>query len=75
MKRLINSYKRCWHMRNDYHIVWKVKFAADKQDYLFSFLPTIMWSPFPRRYPNTYLFDIHWLYFHIGIGYWTRKED
>lgn len=60
--------------RKHYRIKPTIKFMKDKHDYCFSFLPTIIWSPWIYRYPRLAVVDIWWLHFHILIGTWVPLE-
>lgn len=62
-------------MRKEWRIKPCVKLAIDKEDYIFSFLPTIIWMPWRYRYPGTYVVDFSWLIFHMGFGIWERRRD
>lgn len=71
--KLINDLKRCKENRKKYKILPIIKFERDTKDYLFSFFPTIVWSPWVYRFPNAVgVVDIWWLHFHILIGKWTE---
>lgn len=59
--------------RKDYIIKLCICFEIDKEDQVISILPTIMIQPWKYRYPNTFVVDITWLIFHIGIGRWRTK--
>lgn len=61
-------------MRSDYRIKPIIKLEVDKKDYLFAFLPTIIWMPWKLRYPDTSVIEIWWLIFHVAIGIWERKQ-
>lgn len=73
MKRLIEGLKMCKNDRNKYRINPVFGFEVDRNNYLFSFLPTIIWCPWIYRYPNSVgVVDIWWLYFHIYFGKWEE---
>lgn len=71
--KLFDDLKECKGNRNEYRIKPIIKFKVDKENYYFSFLPTILWMPWIYRYPNTIgVIDIWWLNFHIFIGKWEH---
>lgn len=73
MKRLIEGLKKCKNDRKKYRINPIVGFEVDRDDYLFSFLPTIIWCPWIYRYPNSVgVLDIWWLNFHFYFGKWEK---
>ena len=59
-------------MRKEYRIRAKIGFEIDKLDYVFFFLPTIVWQPWKYRY-NSYVVELHWLIFTVGFGLWERR--
>lgn len=72
MKRLIESLKMCKGDRKKYRVNPVFGFQVDR-DYMFSFLPTIIWCPWVFRHPNTIgVIDIWWLNFHIYFGKWEE---
>ena len=59
--------------RKDYKIKPTIKLLVDKEDYVISFLPTIVCQPWIYRFPNDDgVVDIWWLNVHILIGKWVR---
>lgn len=71
--KLFKDLKSCKEHRKEYRIKPTIEFYVDKDHYLFSFLPTILWHPWVYRYPNSEgVIDIWWLHFHILIGKWER---
>ena len=71
--KLIKDLKNCKGHRKQYRIKPTIRFLVDKDDYYFSFLPTVLWQPWVYRYPNIDgIVDIWWLHFHILIGKWER---
>jgi hypothetical protein len=74
IKKLIDTHKRCRSDRKEYRIKPVVAFEVDDDYYLMSLLPTIYWQPWPFRYPDNSVLDIHWLNIHICIGLWTKRE-
>ena len=70
---LFKKLKRCKKDRKKYRIKPIVGIEIDKTDYMFSFLPTIIWCPWIYRYPNSVgVVDIWWLHFHIYFGRWEN---
>lgn len=68
--KLFEDLKSCKGNRKNYRIKPFFKFYADK-NYLYSFFPTIIWTPWVYRHPNTEaVVDIWWLNLHILIGKW-----
>ena len=53
----------------------KIVFDIDKTTKIFFLLPTIVVQPWKYRYYNTFVLDICWLNFHIGIGVWEYNEN
>lgn len=72
---LFQKYKRLKPYRKQYIIKPKITFSVDKYDYLFSLFPTIIFVPWFSRYPNSYVAEIMWLTFNIGIGLWERNPN
>lgn len=73
--KLIEDLKRCKGNRKKYRIKPTIEFHVDTRHYYFSFLPTIMWTPWIYRYPHSIgIIDIWWLNFHILIGTWERPS-
>lgn len=71
--KLFKELKMCKGHRKKYRIKHAIKFYIDKEDYNFSFIPTILWMPWIYRHPNgEYVVDIWWLHFHILIGKWEN---
>jgi hypothetical protein len=75
LKRMFESLKNCKEDRKNYVIDWNVTFNVDDHYYLFAFLPTILWEPWPFRYPNSPIISIMWLNCTIAIGTWKNKEN
>lgn len=72
---LFKKLKMCKGDRKKYWIKPIVGFEADKDYYLFSFLPTVVWCPWIYRHPNSIgVVDIWWLYFHIYFGRWEERS-
>ena len=60
--------------RKDYKIVPKIEFRSDTNMMIFSILPVIIWTPWIKRYTNTYVMSISWFSLHLGIGLWKAKR-
>jgi hypothetical protein len=60
-------------MRKEYRIRPKVVFEVDKRDFLFFFLPTIIWQPWKYRWNGCAVVCFHWLNFAIGFGIWEKR--
>lgn len=69
--KLIEDLKMCKGDRKKYRINPVFKFEVDS-DYLFSFLPTVVWCPWIYRLKGFYVVDIWWLHFHIAFGKWEE---
>ena len=72
---LFQKYKELKPYRKRYILKPKIEFRIDKHDYLFVFLPTIMFVPWFSRFPNSYAFEIMWLNINIGIGLWENNPN
>jgi hypothetical protein len=57
-------------VKNSWKIRPKIEFEYDKRDYLFVFLPTIMWQPSRYRYNGSCVVSFYWLLFRVGFGIW-----
>lgn len=68
--------KKLWNFRKErkkYRIIPKFYFEWDRQNYGFSFLPTIIWYPWICRTEGCIgILDFWWLNFHICFGKWVR---
>lgn len=73
LKRMFETLLNCRPDRKKYYIEKKIKFEVDEHDYMFSFLPTVIWVPWPWRHNYSYVVEIWWLNFNIGIGVWREK--
>lgn len=70
---LFKNLKECKSDRKKYRIKPAIGFQADTRDYMFSFLPTVIWCPWIYRYSNSVgVVDIWWLHFHIWFGRWEE---
>lgn len=61
----------CKGKRKKYRINPVFEFEVDR-DYLFSFLPTVIWCPWIYRHKGFCVVDIWWLHFHIAFGKWEE---
>ena len=76
IKRLIKDHKRCSYLRNTAYIKWRIECEhTDIPVYCFFFIPTIVYYPYPYRSPRTFVFEVYFLHWYIGIGEWCNKED
>ena len=67
--------KKRREQRKEYCIKPRVSFENDIKDKMVSFIPTIIFMPWRYRWNGTYVVDIWWLTFHIGIGIWDRRNE
>lgn len=72
--KLFKRLRELRHNRKEYHIKPKITFRVDTHDYPFFLLPTILVQPWIYRYPGSYVIDIYWLNFFIGIGKFEPKK-
>lgn len=75
IKKLIEDHKQCWHLRKEHYIKWCI--AAEHKDIpacSIFFIPTIVYNTYPYRYNDTYIFNVYFLHWYIGIGEWSYKE-
>jgi len=72
MKKLIEDFKMCKEDRKKYRINPVFGFEVDRCNYLFSFMPTIVWTPWIYRLKGFYVVEFWWLYFHITFGKWEE---
>ena len=71
--KLINDLKMCKGDRKKYRINPIFGIEIDTRNYLFSLLPTVLWSPWIYRYPNSIgVVDVWWLHIHIWFGKWEE---
>lgn len=73
--KLFETIKHRREQRKEYIIVPKVTAEKDTRIYAFTFLPTIVWQPWRYRYPNSFVVELWWLNFVVGIGWWERRKD
>ena len=75
IKQLIKDHKKCWYLRKEDRIKWCIKpFYRDIPACTLFFIPTITYNTYPYRRPETFIFEIYFLHWYIGIGEWCRKE-
>lgn len=70
---LLKKYIDLRSRRKGWRVEKRLRFEIDK-DYMFSFLPTVIWMPWMYRYPESSVIDIWWLNLHITFGTWKRNE-
>lgn len=77
MFEIIKKHREHRPNRKNYYIKWKVRFSIDNDSYLqiWSFLPTIIWTPWYYRSKGMVILDLTWLNWHISIGEWCFKEN
>lgn len=76
LKKMLKDLKRLKPNRKNYRIKWTFKVGVDNKDYVFSFLPTIIWMPWIYRMPGLdSVVEIWWLNMHITIGRFERAEN
>lgn len=75
IKQLIKDHKFCWGIRNEHYIKWHIKCEhKDIPACSFFILPTIVYNTYPYRRPETFIFQVYFLHWYIGIGEWCNKE-
>lgn len=70
--KMLRTCRDCKKYAKEDHIKWNIKFYIDDEDYVFSFLPTIVWQPYPYRSYGVTVIDIWWFNLHIFIGEWSK---
>lgn len=76
IKQLIADHKKCWHLRKESRIKWSIEaLYRDMPASQFFFIPTIVYRTYPYRCPGTFVFEILFLHWYIGIGEWGYEED
>ena len=70
--KLIKDLWRLREGRKEYRINPKFIFRWDRRDYMFAFIPTIVWVPWICRYNGCYVVEFWWLNFNIGFGKWEH---
>jgi hypothetical protein len=75
IKQLIKDHKFCWPCRKDDYIKWRIEYEhKDIPACSFFILPTIVYNTYPYRRPGTFVFNVYFLHWYIGIGEWGYKE-
>lgn len=75
MFEIIKKHREHRPNRKDYYIKWKIWFEIDRTSYqVWSFLPTIIWTPWYCRMHGSTVFTLMWFNWNLGIGEWCRKE-
>lgn len=77
LKKLFKRLKELKPKRKNYYIEPTIRFEVDDRNYLFCFIPTIIYTPWIYRHPHIKeaILDICWLNMHILIGTWCVKEE
>lgn len=75
IKELIKDHKSCWGIRKEYRIQWRIERQhKDIPACSFYFIPTIVYNTYPYRSPGSFVFQVCFLHWYIGIGEWCNKE-
>ena len=75
IKQLIKDHKRCWYLRKGSCIKWRIEYEhKDIPACSFFFIPTIVYNTYPYRSPGTFVLNVYFLHWYIGIGEWCNKE-
>lgn len=74
MIKLIKNLYQLREHRKEYRIRAKFAWEYDQHNYCFSFLPTIVWSPWICRHTRFYVFEFWWLNFHLCFGRWEKLD-
>lgn len=75
IKQLIVDHKKCWYLRKDHCIKWRIELVhRDIPLCSVFFIPTICYNTYPYRRPGTYVFEILFLHWYIYIGEFCNKE-
>ena len=73
--KLINDYKFSWKSRHCYRIKWRIEHEHKDIPVCSIFcIPTIVFNPYPYRRPGTFVFNVYFLHWYLGIGEWGYKE-
>ena len=76
IKQLIKDHKKCRCLRKEHRIKWRIiRMHKDIPACSFFFIPTITYNTYPYRCPGSFVFDIYFLHWYIGIGEWCNKEE
>lgn len=73
MINLIEKYIKYHKHRKEYYVKPCVKFGV-WSDYTMCFLPTVIFTPWFTRYPNSPVVTIAWLTMHLDIGEFKARE-
>jgi len=74
LKKLLNIMKQSKENRKDYWIKPCIKFWVDTNDYMFVWLPTVIWLPWPCRRPGDSIIEFAWLNMWLGLGKWEVRK-
>ena len=74
MLELFKTLRKLKPQRKDWYVKPAIKIEIDREYYVFHFLPTVVWMPWPYRYPDQFIVCISWFNLHIGFFKWIRKE-
>lgn len=74
LKKLLAILKKYKQYHKDFHIKPIVVCEVEDTDYMFAFLPTVVWQPWVFRRNHAHVVDIWWLNLHIYIGCWEEKK-
>jgi hypothetical protein len=76
IKQLIEDHKKCWYLRKDHYIKWRIKF--EHRDNMpaccFFLIPTICYNTYPYRQPGWWVWNVYFLHWYISIGEFCNKE-
>ena len=76
IKKLIEDHKSCWDSRKERYIKWRIEYEhKDIPACSFFFIPTIVYNTYPYRRPGTFVFNVYFLHWYLGIGEWCNKEE
>ena len=76
IKQLIEDHKYCYGLRKEHYIKWRIECEhKDIPACSFFFIPTIVYNTYPYRRPGTFVFQVYFLHWYIGIGEWCNKEE
>lgn len=78
IKQLFKDHKKCWDLRKEHYIKWCVVRVHKKYDMpacCFFLIPSIEYTTYPYRSPGTYVFNVYFLHWYIGIGEFCNKEE
>ena len=81
IKQLIQDHKQCVEYKRknrirDTYIKWRVEYEhKDIPACSFFLIPTIVYNTYPYRRPGTFVFNVYFLHWYIGIGEWGYREE